>query len=297
MLRLIIACLALLVSGPVAARPFADVFPDDYADISPEYRAGLDAMDLQQGRVFLKDNTAYLTIPDGYYFLGSKDAAFVLEKLWDNPPDDTVLGMVFPIDASPFTEGSWAITVAFDAIGYVSDEDAAAYDYAALLADMQTDVADGNTWRKENGYAELKLMGWASPPRYDQTARQLHWAKRLQFADSEGETLNYNIRALGRKGVLIVDFIAGIKELPMVEKSLPDVLSMISFTEGNRYSDYLPGTDTLAAVGIGGLIAGKVIAKSGLLLVALLFLKKFAVLLILPIAALWRRFRGKDTSV
>jgi uncharacterized membrane-anchored protein len=297
MLRLFIACLALLISGPVAARPFAEVFPDDYAYIRPEYRAGLDAMDLQRGRVFLKDNTAYLTIPDGYYYLGPKDAAFVLEKLWENPPDDTVLGMVFPIDASPFAEGSWAITVAFDAIGYVSDEDAAAYDYDALLTDMQTDVTDGNAWRKENGYAELTLLGWASPPRYDQTARQLHWAKRLQFADSEGETLNYNIRALGRKGVLVVDFIAGMEELPMVEKALPDVLSMISFTEGNRYSDYLPGTDTLAAVGIGGLIAGKVLAKTGFLIVALLFLKKFAVLLILPAAALWRRFRGKDTSV
>lgn len=71
---------------------------------------------------------------------------------------------------------------------------------------------------------------------------------------------------------------------------------MVSFTEGNRYADYVPGVDTMAAVGIGGLIAGKVAAKAGLLIVLLAFLKKGFILLLLPLFWLKNKFFGKRTG-
>ncbi|WP_164127553.1 DUF2167 domain-containing protein, partial [Stenotrophomonas maltophilia] len=74
--------------------------------------------------------------------------------------------------------------------------------------------------------------------------------------------------------------------------SLPDVLSSVSFEPGKRYSDFVPGADKVAAVGIGGLIAGKVVAKTGLFLVALALLKKFGIILLLPLAWVWRKIRG-----
>ena len=71
---------------------------------------------------------------------------------------------------------------------------------------------------------------------------------------------------------------------------------MISFTQGNRYSDYLPGTDTVAAVGIGGLIAGKAAAKAGLLVLLLAFLKKGAVLVLLPLFWLKNKLFGRKDN-
>lgn len=93
--------------------------------------------------------------------------------------------------------------------------------------------------------------------------------------------------------MLVINFIAGMDQLDDVEAAVPDVLAMVNFTEGNRYSDFNPKIDTVAAIGIGGLIAGKVMAKTGLLAMGLVLLKKFGVVLLLPLLGLKRLFSGK----
>lgn len=45
-------------------------------------------------------------------------------------------------------------------------------------------------------------MGWAEPPSYDAPAHKMYWAKDLLFSGNTEHTLNYNIRILGRRGVL-----------------------------------------------------------------------------------------------
>ncbi|MEJ2022478.1 MAG: DUF2167 domain-containing protein, partial [Maritimibacter sp.] len=169
-------------------------------------------------------------------------------------------------------------------------------DYNDLLKQMQADARESSKWREENGYDSIELLGWAEPPRYDQTERKLYWAKELQFGGDELHTLNYNIRALGREGVLILNVIASMEQLDEVRAATPDLLAMTSFTEGNRYIDFKPDLDKVAAVGIGGLIAGKVVAKTGFLIVLLAFLKKGFVLLLLPLIWLKNLFTGRRTK-
>jgi uncharacterized membrane-anchored protein len=287
---LIAACLVAAI--PASAKGIKDFFPEDYAQLNEEDRALVDQLDLYQGKVKTADGMAELDVPDDYYFLDATDARLVLEKFWGNPPDETVTGMIFPRSGWAWT-GAWGAPISYDPMGYVSDEDAGSYDFDAMLADMKQDTADNNTWRKENGYDPITLIGWAEPPHYDAATKELYWAKRLHFDGSEGDTLNYDIRELGRKGVLIVSFIADVEQLDEVKAAAPAIRKMTNFTEGNRYADFKPGLDTVAAVGIGGLIAGKVVAKTGLLLVLLAFLKKGFVLLILPVTWAVKKFRGK----
>ena len=292
----LVAALVAILSAPAAlAASFEEMFPGVAEQMPEDLRPGLEAMDLKQGHTQI-GAIASIDVPEGYYFLGPKDAAFVLTTLWGNPDASQTLGMLFPRDRSPVDGATWGAEITFDEIGYVSDEDAKGYDYDALLRDMQADTKEDNKWRDQNGYARVDLLGWAAEPHYDLESRKLYWAKRLKFADNEGETLNYNIRALGRKGVLVVNFIAGMGQFDDVEAAVPDVLTMVNFTDGNRYSDFDPKIDTVAAVGIGGLIAGKVLAKTGLLAMGLVFLKKFGVVLLLPLLGLKRLFsrRGKD---
>ncbi|MGB3147646.1 MAG: DUF2167 domain-containing protein [Paracoccaceae bacterium] len=272
------------------------MFPETYEALPAETAQGLDPMDLKEGKITLEGGLAELDLPEGFYFLAGKDAHYVLEDLWGNPDSSYVMGLIFPENITPFDAGSWAIEVFFDDIGYVSDKDAAGYDYNELLTQMQADTAENNAYRKENGYDEIELLGWAAQPRYDAEERKLYWAKRLKFSGMQGETLNYNIRALGRKGVLVLNFIANMDELPLVEAAVPEVLRMVSFTDGNRYADFQPGVDTVAAVGIGGLIAGKVLAKTGLLVLILAFAKKFAVLLIVPVLGVFRWLGGRGRN-
>lgn len=286
-----LALALILAALPLSASPFKTVFPDQADSVPEEFRAQLEALELRQGKVTLDGGMATLDVPEGYYFLDGKDGSFVLETVWGNPPSSGTLGMLFPIDKSPLDD-SWGIEIYFDEMGYVSDSDAATMDYDEILAQLKQDALDANADRVASGFQAVTVTGWAATPRYDATERKLFWAKSLRFEGDDSDVLNYNIRALGRKGVLVLNFIAGIEQLPQVEAATPDVLKMVSFTEGNRYADYLPGVDTVAAVGIGGLIAGKVAAKAGLLVLLLAFLKKGAVLIILPLIWLKNRVFG-----
>ena len=286
-----------LLASPLSAKSFQEMFPDIHAELPADLIAEIDALDLREGLVTIEGGIATLTLPEGYYFLGSKDANYILTTLWQNPPGTMTLGLVFPAGVSPFDPGSWALEVTFEEIGYVSDDDAGNYNYDELLAEMQADTRADSAQRVAEGYPEIELVGWAATPRYDKEARKLYWAKQLRFSDSETDTLNYSIRALGRRGVLVLNFIAEMRVLPQVEAAVPDVLAMVEFNDGHRYADFNPSLDQVAAVGIGGLIAGKVVAKTGLLVVGLAFLKKFGVLLLLPLLALGGRlFKKRDDT-
>jgi len=108
--------------------------------------------------------------------------------------------------------------------------------------------------------------------------------------------LNYNIRVLGRKGVLVLNFIAGMDQLPEIQSNLNNVLAMADFDDGSRYEDFDPEYDKIAAYGIGGLIAGKVLAKTGLFVVLLAFAKKFGVIILAAGGALAATFFKKKNK-
>lgn len=279
----IAAVVAASFAGTVAAKPFDEMFPAYAAEFDAEAKALLDGLDYLQGEVTLKNGLATVDVGEDYYFLKAKDAQYVLEELWGNPPDHEVLGLLAPVEYTPLHSGSWSLIYSFEDIGYVSDEDAESYDYDSLLETMQADTQVSSAWRVENGYESISLVGWAETPKYNRAERSLYWAQELDFGDVDTNTLNFNVRRLGRKGVLVQNFVADISVLPQVKQNLTQVIAMTKFGEGHRYVDFDPSVDKVAAVGIGGLIAGKVLAKSGFLALALVFLKKFWFLAFLPL--------------
>jgi uncharacterized membrane-anchored protein len=109
--------------------------------------------------------------------------------------------------------------------------------------------------------------------------------------------LNYDIRALGRRGVLSLNAVASMGQLQAIEKDMRQVLGFVTFNEGHRYSDYVPGADKVAAYGIGALITGGVLAKAGffkLLLGALIAGKKFVIVALAALGAFLKRlFSGR----
>ena len=275
---------ALVGAGQADAKPFAEMFPEASALYTDEGIRLMDGLDYRQGTVSLGNGLATIETGEEFYYLDPKDAAYVLQELWGNPEAPLGLGMVFPVQYTPLDRMSWGIDLEFQNTGYVSDSDANSIDYDALLTDMRRELLRENTWRLQNGYDEISLVGWAAEPRYDAAGHKLYWAKELDFAASETNTLNYNLRVLGRRGVLNLNFIAGIEQLAEIETALPAVLPMVEFAEGHRYGDFDAATDASAAYGLGGLIAGGVVAKkTGFLAVALLALKKFWFVLLLPI--------------
>ncbi len=257
-----------------------------------------DSLDRQTGEIDLPGNAATLTVPENFYYLDPTDTKRILVDVWGNPEGSTkgLLGMLFPADSTPFDDASWGVTIEYEQDGYVNDEDAADLDYNELLADMQQDTLLSSEARVEQGYEPIELVGWAAAPFYDSEAKKLHWAKELHFGDAELNTLNYNIRILGRKGVLVLNFIAGMDQLDVINNNLDTVLAMAEFKEGSRYADFNPDIDDVAAYGVGALITGKVLAKTGFLAAALLFLKKFGVFILVGLFALGRKLFSRKPA-
>lgn len=267
-----------------------EMLPEE-SEYMKEAQALWDSLDRQTGRINLPNGVASLEVPENFYYLNPQDSEKVLVEVWGNPPGAGLdsLGMLFPAESTPFDESAWAVTIEYEEDGYVSDEDADEIDYDDLLADMQAGAKEDSKARVQQGYEPIELVGWASKPYYDKANHKLYWAKELKFGEQEVNTLNYNIRVLGRKGVLVLNFIAGMDQKAVVDTQLDNVLAMAEFNEGSKYSDFNPDIDKVAAYGLGALVAGKVVAKTGLLAAALIFLKKFGVFLLVGIGALFKK--------
>ncbi|WP_428819287.1 DUF2167 domain-containing protein [Microbulbifer sp. MCCC 1A16149] len=250
-----------------------------------------DGMERRTGTVELPGGVASLEVPDSFYYLNPEDSKVVLEEIWGNPEGELGLGMLFPMDVTPFDGDSWGVTIEYSEEGYIRDDDAAEIDYSELLQDMQASTREESAYRVENGYESISLVGWAERPYYDTEQKKLYWAKELAFGEMESNTLNYNIRVLGRKGVLVLNFIAGMSQLEDIKQSRDAVLAMTSFNPGYRYEEFDPEIDKVAAYGLGALVTGKVLAKTGLLAGLLLFLKKAWILIPLAFGALFKLFR------
>ncbi|WCL50018.1 DUF2167 domain-containing protein [Leptospira sp. GIMC2001] len=262
-----------------------------------EIQEKVNKLKFQTGKVTIGDNLATIDVPKGFKFLDAKQSQFVLHDVWGNPEDDSTLGMLFKADQSPTSDNfTYAITYAFSDEGYVSDSDANEIDYEELLETMKEDIEEGNSFRKKEGYPTLNLVGWASKPYYDESNKKLHWAKEINFEGDEVNTLNYNIRMLGRKGVLVANAIATIEYLPEVEKDIPVILESTGFNEGEKYSDYNPSVDKVAAYGIGGLIAGKVLAKAGFFALIAKFWKIIALGGIAMLGFIKKFFSGRSNE-
>lgn len=242
----------------------------------------LSKLKYETGVIKLSGGAVDLNVPEGFRFLNAKDSRFILTDLWGNPPDLKVLGMIFPENGGPLADSSYAFVITYDAIGYVKDEDADKIDYDKMLKELQEDEKKENEERKKLGYEPIHMVRWAAKPYYDKTNKVLHWAKELQFGNNEYQTLNYDIRILGRKGILSLNAVATTSELELVKRDIPKVLTMAQFTSGNAYKDFDSNVDEVAAWTIGGLVAGKVLAKVGLLA----FFGKFLKIILIGAGAL-----------
>ena len=286
------AALLCLLGAAAASEPASQLVyhPDPGenmpADILDSYNAYLSELSPQRGLVELKSAHATLDVPNGFYFLPKNDARSVIEDVWGNPPDADILGMLFPAGMTPLDMSAWGVAIYYNNDGYVSDEDADAIDYDDMMRDMIADQDANNEWRVKNNYEPIQMIGWAETPSYNAGTHKLYWAKEMKFGEQDENTLNYDIRVLGRRGALVMSFIASMDQLADVKNAAPMVLDMTNFDAGSTYADYKPGSDKKAAYGIAGLIGGAAIAKkTGLLAAILLFGKKFIVLILAGIAA------------
>ncbi|MPQ85123.1 DUF2167 domain-containing protein [Pseudomonas sp. MAFF 730085] len=297
-LRLLIAASALALC---AAPAFAAPAPAPAEASAPAETAEhfLGSLKQKTGLITLPSGIATLKLNDEFYYLDPADTERLLTDGWGNPPGFKTLGMIVPKAVSPLSERGWGVIVSYNADGHVSDEDAAKIDHAEMLKQMQEEDVEDNKQRQKQGYAGLHLLGWAEPPHYDDSTHKMYWARELKADDANQNTLNYSIRVLGREGVLELNAVAAMADLPVIKQELPKVLAFTNFTDGNLYTDFNPSTDKLATYGLAALVAGGIAAKAGLFAKIGLFLlaaKKFLVIGVVALLAMIRKLFNRNKA-
>ena len=195
----------------------------------------------------------------------------------------------------------YSIYISYKDDGYVTLDDWKEVNTSTWLKEMR-EIAKANAeiFKKQNlEYATY--INWIFKPEFNEEKKFVHYSKEVTWND-QGKSMESATLALGRKGYLSVIFVfditpeSNLKEFASIGK---DFANTIKFDEGSLHTDYKSG-DKIAAVGIGGLVAGtlgvKVLAKAGILAKFLPLLAKFWWIIIAPIVAIFGFAAKKDSS-
>ena len=255
---LLTAGLGLAESPPVDFKP-----PPAPQEIAAAYSERvlkvMDGARYREGHQELPGGIAHLSLPEGFRYLGPEDARKVIVDLWGNPPaaaGPSLLGVIIPAGEHLASPTSWTVVVSYDELGHVSDSDAGRIDFEGLMTRLQAAGSESNKARKASGFDTMDLAGWAVAPRYDRENQALYWARRFTVARQPEDTLNYDVRLLGRRGVLSLNAISGMNRVTDIEAASPALISMIRFNAGHRYGDFNPSTDRNAGLALAGLVLG-----------------------------------------
>jgi uncharacterized membrane-anchored protein len=293
MRKLLLATLVCLALGSVHAAS------GDGAAAQQQAEQLVASFQPQEGKITLPGNIATLDLPANFRYLSPADTARLVEA-WGNPPGAKTLGMIVPAGVHPLSAESWGVVITYDKDGHVKDDDADGINYGKLLNEMQEGLEKSNPERKQQGYHAMHLIGWAEQPHYDKASHKLYWAKELQSEGQAHHGLNYNIRVLGREGVLVLNAVAGIEQLGQIKAEMQKITTFTNFTAGNRYADFNGSTDKVAEYGIAALVAGGVAAKLGFFGKLFALLLAFKKLIIIGVAAagsaVWKLFKREKKS-
>jgi uncharacterized membrane-anchored protein len=254
----------------------------------------------QTGDIVLPNKVATLRLQDDYRYLDPAETEKLLVS-WGNEPGNQTQGAIVPKGVEPMSEEGWAVILTYLDEGHVDDSEAAEIDYDKMLKDMKEGTQDENEARAKAGYPAVQLIGWAEKPYYDSATRKLYWAQELNFEGSPAHTLNYDVRVLGREGVLSMNAVASIHQLSQIRADMRPLIGVAEFNEGYRYADFNSSTDRVAEYGLAALIAGTVAAKLGFFAkigAILLAFKKFVILGVVAIGGFFAKLlrKNKDSA-
>lgn len=192
---------------------------------------------------------AHIDVPEGFLFTGPEGTPQFLE-LTENPPDPDTVGVLLPTGET----ANWVVYFTYDDSGHVKDDDRDTIDADALLASLKAGTESGNEVRRARGWDSIHVVDWVVPPGYEASTNRLAWGTRLR-SDSGTVSANYDVRILGRTGVMSVTLACQPDQVQALIPKLQELLNGFEFKAGQRYAEWRSG-DKLAAYGLTGLIVG-----------------------------------------
>jgi len=211
---------------------------------------------------------------------------------WGTPVDkETVL----------YIQGQgYNIFVEYKNNGYVKIDDWKQVKSKDLMDEMQRIAKSNVQYLKSQGLSYTTDIKWIYKPTFDEKSKLVFYSYEVSWSDG-GKTMENRSIALGRKGhidnsyVVIINKDTNLLETAEFSKEFGE---SVLFGDGSKHSDYKSG-DRIAAVGLGGLVAGslgvKALAKAGAFAKFLPLLAKFWWILLAPFLLLFS-FVGKKNK-
>nr|VFK01774.1 MAG: Protein of unknown function (DUF2167) [Candidatus Kentron sp. LFY] len=185
----------------------------------------------------------------------------------------------------------------FHEIGFIEMDDWAEHiDKDALITEIKSGAEEINRIKEKEGYPTLYVDDWVQEPYLDERNATVYWA--ISVHDSNGgSVVNAKAIKLGKKGFTEIVWMGTPAQFTDARASLSPALAAYQYDEGLKYADFVSGTDTVAAVGVGALayklITGKAKKSSvGLLAFFAIFAKKLWFLIFIPFLFFWKRVKG-----
>jgi uncharacterized membrane-anchored protein len=189
---------------------------------------------------------AQVKVPAGYVFADANDTRSIMEAN-QNPTNGREIGFV-ALDGE-----NWYAVFEFDDAGYVKDDEKDSLNANALLESIKEGTAAGNQERMKRGWPTMAILGWETPPRYNEITHNLEWAVRAQSGGDP--VVNHNTRLLGRGGVMEVTLVVNPELLAETMPKFKAMLDGFEYKTGHKYAEFRAG-DRTAAYGLTGLIVG-----------------------------------------
>jgi uncharacterized membrane-anchored protein len=255
------ACAAFALAAPA----FGDGRPRATPDVAapPVQRAPVRAAPIpqaepaaapigQRGAVALPADTGLaLNVPRSYRYYDAGQAQAYLIQNSAAAPRGTVLGLLLPEGQTPSSEGARGTVIAFDAIGHVAVDDAAANTKLADAAfEGEVRAARTTQQRPFEGFAAQPTLAGAGEP-------SLSWGERAAVPGAGGRDLRFEQRLMGRRGVASLTTIASLDQMGEVGDAAPTLLSMLAFGAGQRHSDFNAASDTASEWDVTELVLGQ----------------------------------------
>lgn len=284
-MRIIAAMLAIfaMLAGPASAQA-----PDGSAKQISDFAWQTEPKAYKVGSI-----AATMTTEADEAVVTGTEAGAVMSFLQGIKGYDDVQGLVVKTDG-PLANSF--VVISHDPIGYVKDDDWSTTDAKSLLDSFIEGTEEGNKARAKAGVPPLKVVGWAEQPHYDKASNTLWWAIRVEGQD--GQSINATALKLSRNGYSRLTWVGDPAQFTNAADTMRPTLDRYRFDPGHQYGDFSTG-DVVAGVGLAGLAAGILKGKAGvklaagMLALALPFLKKFGVFLVIPLLAGFRWLRQR----
>ena len=235
-----------------------------------------------------KPNAEIYILESEYYLKGTKDINQY--SWWVFGEEDIQSNLII-------FSGDQTIYVRYKDEGYVTIDDWKSIKPENLIAEMRQAQEAWKDQLKEEGRNYVEELNWIYKPTFDYEKNAVYVSYEGSWNGKKGKykSMQTNSIVLGRNGYLDISFVSSItnettkEELQQIANLAKDFTDGIDFLEGSKHADYKSG-DKVAALGIGGLVAGtlgvKALAKVGLLAKIAPFLMKFWWIIFAPIAAI-----------